>query len=57
MAAGPVLIWEMAHVRLGALLLHGGFLAGALLLWRDPTVGARLGDMVARRRATLRARG
>ena len=24
MAAGPVLIWEMAHVGLGALLLHSG---------------------------------
>jgi hypothetical protein len=36
MAAGPGLIWDMAHVALGALLLHG---AGALLLvlfWRDP---------------------
>ena len=51
MAAGPVLIWEMAHVRLGALLLHGGLLAGALLLWRDPAVGARLGVIMARRRA------
>ncbi len=57
MAAGPVLIWEMAHVRLGALLLHGGLLAGALLLWRDSVVGSRLGDMVARRREILRARG
>lgn len=57
MAAGPVLIWEMAHIRLGALLLHGGLLAGALLLWRDPAVGARLGAMVARRRAIIRARG
>jgi len=36
MAIGPGLIWDMAHVALGALLLHG---AGALLLvlfWRDP---------------------
>jgi hypothetical protein len=57
MAAGPVLIWEMAHVRLGALLLHAGLLIGALLLWRDPAIGARLGAMVATRRATLRARG
>jgi hypothetical protein len=57
MAAGPVLIWEMAHIRLGALLLHGGLLAGGLLLWRDPAVGARLSTIVARRRAILRARG
>jgi hypothetical protein len=36
MAAGPALIWDMAHVALGAILLHG---AGAVLLvlfWRDP---------------------
>ncbi len=57
MAAGPVLIWEMAHVRAGALLLHAGLLASVLLLWRDPAVGARLGVIVARRRAILRARG
>ena len=57
MAAGPVLIWEMAHLRLGALLLHGGLLAGGLLLWRDPAVGARLGAIVSRRRTTIRARG
>jgi phosphate/sulfate permease len=56
MAAGPVLIWDMAHVGLGALLLHGGLLAGVLLLWRDEAVGARLGAMVERRRAMLRAR-
>ncbi len=57
MAAGPVLIWDMAHIRSGALLLHAGLLAGGLLLWRDPVVGARLGAIVARRRAMLRARG
>ena len=36
MATGPGLIWDMAHVALGALLLHG---AGAMLLvlfCRDP---------------------
>jgi hypothetical protein len=52
-----VLIWDMVHIRLGALLLHGGLLAGALLLLRDPAVGARLGDMVKRRRAMLRTDG
>ena len=57
MAAGPVLIWDMVHIRLGALLLHGGLLATALLLWRDPAVGARLVALVTRRRAILRARG
>jgi hypothetical protein len=53
MAGGPVLIWDMVHIRLGALLLHAGLLAGALLLWRDPAVGARLGAMVERRRTML----
>ncbi len=57
MAAGPVLIWDMVHIRLGALLLHGGLLAGALLLWRDPAMGARLGAIVEKRRAMLRSRG
>ncbi len=56
MAAGPVLIWEMVHIRLGALLLHGGLLAAALLLWRDPAVGTQLGAILAKRRAILRAR-
>jgi hypothetical protein len=57
MAAGPGLIWDMAHVGLGAALLHGGLLATGLLLWRDPAVGARLSAIVAARRAALRARG
>ena len=58
MAAGPVLICGMVHVPLGALLLHGGLLAGTLLLWRDPAVNARLGAMVPFRqlfRARLQA--
>jgi hypothetical protein len=48
MAVGPGLIWGMAHVALGALLLHG---AGALLLvlfWRDP--GSPAMAWAARRR-------
>ena len=51
MAAGPALIWQMAHVGAGALLLHGGLLACALLLWRDPATAAMLKAAVARRRA------
>jgi hypothetical protein len=51
MAAGPGLIWGMAHVALGAALLHVGLLAGLVLLWRDPVVGARLAALVAARRA------
>jgi hypothetical protein len=56
MAIGPGLIWQMAYVRTGALLLHAGLLAGLILLWRDPAVRARLVTMVAARRAALRAR-
>jgi hypothetical protein len=56
MAAGPGLIWQMAYVRTGALLLHAGLFAALILLWRDPAMGARLGAMVAARRAVLRAR-
>ena len=54
MAAGPGLIWGMAHVRLGALLLHAGLFAGVVLLWRDPAMGARLEAVIARRRLALR---
>jgi len=42
MAAGPGVIWAMAHVGLGALLLHGGLFATILLLWRDPATAGRL---------------
>lgn len=56
MAAGPGLIWHMAYVRTGALLLHVGLFAALILLWRDPAMGARLGMMVAARRSVLRAR-
>jgi hypothetical protein len=35
MAAGPGLIWGMAHVGLGALLLHGGLAALLALAWAD----------------------
>jgi hypothetical protein len=51
MAAGPGLIWDMAHVAAGAALLHAGLLATIVLLWRDPAVGARLASLVAARRA------
>ncbi len=49
MAAGPVLIWSLVHVGLGALLLHGGLLAVILLLWRDPAVAEMLDAVLARR--------
>lgn len=51
MAAGPGLIWDMAHVAAGAALLHAGLFATVVLLWRDPAVGARLASLVAARRA------
>jgi hypothetical protein len=54
MAAGPVLIWDMAYVGSGAALLHGGLLAGVVLLWRDPSVARRLAGMIAARRAAAR---
>ena len=53
MAAGPGLIWDMAYLRLGALLLHGGLLASVVLLWRDPATAARLHQAIAARRAAL----
>jgi hypothetical protein len=56
MAGGPGLIWQMVYVRTGALLLHAGLFAALILLWRDPAIGARLGTMVAARRAVPRAR-
>jgi hypothetical protein len=51
MAAGPGLIWGMAHVAAGAVLLHAGLLATVVLLWRDPAVGQRLASLVTARRA------
>ncbi len=46
--AGPGLIWGLAHIALGALLLHGGLIATAILLLRDPATGARLAQITAR---------
>ncbi len=51
MVAGPGLIWGMAHVGLGALLLHGGLIALLILLWRDPAIPVRLEAALATRRA------
>ena len=50
MAAGPVLIWQMAHVAAGAVLLHGGLAAAIVLVWRDPAVADRLASISAARR-------
>ncbi len=51
MAAGPGLIWDMSHLKLGALLLHAGLITGMILLWRDPAVSRRLNAAIAARRA------
>jgi hypothetical protein len=56
MAAGPVVIWQMQYLRLGALLLHGGLFTTVVLLWRDPAMGRRLEDAVNARRLALRAK-
>ncbi len=50
MASGPVLIWGMTHLVLGALLLHAGLLVGAIMLWRDPSTTRRLQALIAARR-------
>ena len=42
MATGPGLIWSMAHVVLGAVLLHGAFATMLVLFWRDPGSPAML---------------
>jgi len=56
MVAGPGLIWPMAYVHTGMLLLHAGLHAALILLWRDPAMAAQPGAMVAARGAVLRAR-
>jgi hypothetical protein len=48
--AGPGLIWGLAHILLGAVLLHAGLIATAVLVWRDPAIRTRLSEIVARRR-------
>jgi hypothetical protein len=50
MASGPALIWDMAHVIAGAVLLHTGLLAAVVLLWRDPVTSNLLADAIAARR-------
>jgi len=54
--AGPGLIWGLAHILLGTVLLHGGLIAAAVLVWRDPATRTRLSEIIARRRAASLAR-
>ena len=51
MVAGPGLIWSMAHVGLGALLMHAGLAATVVLLWRDPAVMGAMAAALKRRAA------
>jgi hypothetical protein len=58
MVSGPILIWGMTHLVLGALLLHAGLVVGAIMLWRDPATTARLKTLIAARsQAPLRSAG
>lgn len=52
--AGPGLIWGLVHILLGAVLLHAGLIAMAVLIWRDPATRERLSKIVARRRIDCR---
>lgn len=42
MAAGPGLIWGMAHIVPGAILLHAGLAAFLVIAWQDPGSPAML---------------
>ena len=56
MAAGPGMIWYLAHLGPASLLLHGGVAVSALLLWREGVVADLLESVIARRRAEIRDR-
>jgi hypothetical protein len=56
MAAGPGLIWNMAHIGWGALILHAGLLSAVVLLWRDPAVETRLAKSLTARRLKRQSR-
>ncbi len=55
MAGGPGMIWSMAYIRSGALLLHAGLFATIVMLWRDPATGLRLSQTAAKRRSKAAA--
>jgi hypothetical protein len=55
MAAGPGLIWDMQHVALGAMAVHGGLSALLVVGWMDRAGWSGvLGEAVARRRLARR---
>ena len=49
------MIWSMAYIRSGALLLHAGLFATIVMLWRDPATGLRLSQTAAKRRSKAAA--
>jgi hypothetical protein len=49
MAVGLCEMWQIKHVGLGALMLHGGLVTSTLLLWQDPSLHQRLAMAVSRR--------
>ena len=54
MAAGPGLIWDMRHVGLGAMAVHGGLSALLVVGWLDRAGwNGVLGEALARRRLRL----
>jgi hypothetical protein len=58
MSAGPVMIWGIAQVAVGALVLHAGLITGLVVLWRDPDVTRRIAGIVdGRTRGRLRVAG
>jgi alcohol dehydrogenase class IV len=56
MTAGVGLIWNLAHIGSGALMLHAGLLAAVVLFWRDPAVAKRIAALVEARRAAIASR-
>jgi hypothetical protein len=53
MAAGPVLIWDIGWIKLGALLLHAGLFGTVVVLWRDPAMGPLLEAAMRRRKTSF----
>ncbi len=54
MAVGPGLIWDMRHIALGAVAVHGGLSALLVMGWLDRAGwNGLVGEAVARRRMRL----
>ncbi len=58
MAVGPGLIWDMRHIALGAVAVHGGLSALLVVGWLDRAGwNSLVGEAVARRRMRLARSG